>query len=60
MSLPSSLVIARVGHIDRGARFERVYGTLIAEKRLQTLVSEIFRLRSLPRHMRGDEPFPHG
>jgi hypothetical protein len=42
------------------ARFGRVLGTLIAEKRLQTLVSEVFRLQDLPRQLPGNEPFLHG
>jgi hypothetical protein len=37
-----------------------LHGTLIAEKRLQTLVSEVFRLQDLPRQVSGNEPFPHG
>jgi hypothetical protein len=47
----------------RGARterqpgcFGRVLGTLIAEGRLQTLVSELFRLQGVPRPVPGNEP----
>ena len=42
------------------ARFGRVLGTLIAEKRLQTLVSEVFRLQDLLRQVPENEAFPHG